>query len=152
MGKYFDISFSTAGISGENMIFGIVWGHGSMSNTTIFGPSHWKLLYSVDGGETFAEVPDCPIIKKRSIVWYSTTSQDATPGFTEHLRKLPAACFGKEKVVLRLQVADTVTDIKPGTSASTYLTNLGIEKGTLTPSVAAGNGQARIGTITVRYN
>ena len=45
-----------------------------------------------------------------------------------------------------------VTDIAPGTSASTYLTNLGIEKGTLTPSVAAGNSQARIGTITVRYN
>lgn len=152
VGKYFDISFSTSGISGENMIFGIIWGHGSMSNTTIFGPSHWKLLYSVDGGETFAEVPNCPIIKKRSITWWSTTSQDATPGFTEHLRKLPAACFGKEKVVLRLQVADTVTDIAPGTSASTYLTNLGIEKGTLTPSVAAGNSQARIGTITVRYN
>ena len=151
-GKYFDISFSTQGISGSNMIFGIVWGHGSMSNTTLSGPAHWNLLYSVDGGTTFQAVPDSPIIKKRSITWWSTTSQDSTPGFTEHLRKLPADCFGREKVVLRLQVADKVTDIAPGTSASTYLTNLGIEKGTLTPSVAAGNSQARIGTITVRYN
>ena len=151
-GKYFDISFSTQGISGSNMIFGIVWGHGSMSNTTLSGPAHWNLLYSVDGGQTFQAVPDCPIIKKRSITWWSTTSQDSTPGFTEHLRKLPANCFGREKVVLRLQVADKVTDIAPGTSASTYLTNLGIEKGTLSPSVAAGNSQARIGTITVRYN
>ena len=151
-GKYFDIAFSTQGVSGSNMIFGIVWGHGSMSNTTIFGPAHWNLLYSVDGGQTFNAVPDCPIIKKRSITWWTTTSQDATPGFTEHLRKLPSDCFGKEKVILRLQVADKVTDIAPGTSAATYLTNLGIEKGTLTASVTAANSQARIGTITVRYN
>ena len=89
---------------------------------------------------------------RRSITWWSTTSQDSTPGFTEHLRKLPADCFGREKVVLRLQVADKVTDIDPKATSSNYLTALGIEKGTLTPSVAAGNSQARIGTITVRYN
>ena len=103
-------------------------------------------------GPRFQAVPDCPIIKKRSITWWSTTSQDSTPGFTEHLRKLPADCFGREKVVLRLQVADKVTDIDPKATSSNYLTALGIEKGTLTPSVAAGNSQARIGTITVRYN
>ena len=57
------------------------------------------------------------------------------PGFTEHLRKLPADCFGREKVVLRLQVADKVTDIDPKATSSNYLTALGIEKGTLTPSV-----------------
>ena len=151
-GKYFDISFSTQGISGSSLIFGITWGHGSMSNTTIFGPAHWNLLYSVDGGATFRAVPDCPMLKKRSITWWSTTSQDATPGFTEHLRKLPADCFGKEKVVLRLQVADKVTDIDPKATASNYQTALGIEKGTLTESVAVGNSQTRIGTITVRYN
>lgn len=151
-GKYFDISFSTQGISGSSLIFGITWGHGSMSNTTIFGPAHWNLLYSVDGGATFQAVPDCPMLKKRSITWWSTTSQDATPGFTEHLRKLPADCFGKEKVVLRLQVADKVTDIDPKATASNYQTALGIEKGTLTESVAVGNSQTRIGTITVRYN
>ena len=151
-GKYFDISFSTQGISGSSLIFGITWGHGSMSNTTIFGPAHWNLLYSVDGGVTFRAVPDCPMLKKHSITWWSTTSQDATPGFTEHLRKLPADCFGKEKVVLRLQVADKVTDIDPKATASNYQTALGIEKGTLTESVAVGNSQTRIGTITVRYN
>lgn len=151
-GKYFDISFSTQGISGSSLIFGITWGHGSMSNTTIFGPAHWNLLYSVDGGVTFRAVPDCPMLKKRSITWWSTTSQDATPGFTEHLRKLPADCFGKEKVVLRLQVADKVTDIDPKATASNYQTALGIENGTLTESVAVGNSQTRIGTITVRYN
>lgn len=64
----------------------------------------------------------------------------------------PADCFGKEKVVLRLQVADKVTDIAPSSSASTYPTNLGIEKGTLTPEITAANCQVRIGTLTIRYN
>lgn len=123
-----------------------------MNNTSLTGPAHWNLLYSVDGGTTFRPVPDCPIIKKRSIVWWSGTSQDSTPGYTEHLRRLPADCFGKEKVVLRLQVADKVTDIALSSSASTYPTNLGIEKGTLTPEITAANCQVRIGTLTIRYN
>ena len=55
-------------------------------------------------------------------------------------------------MVLRLQVADKVTDIAPSSSASTYPTNLGIEKGTLTPEITAANCQVRIGTLTIRYN
>lgn len=151
-GRYFDISFSTAGISGTSMVFGIVWGHGQMNNTTLTGPSHWNLLYSTDGGDSFSPVPDSGIIKKRSIVWWSGTSQDSTPGYTEHLRKLPADCFGKERVILRLQVADKVTDIDPKANASNYLTALGIEKGILNESVTAASCPVRIGTITVRYN
>ena len=153
-GKYFDISFSTQGISGSNMVFGIVWGHGSMSNTTLSGPAHWNLLYSVDGGATFQAVPDSPIIKKRSITWWSTTSQDSTPGFTGAPAQTARRLLGREKVVLRAcRWPTSVTDIDPkATSSLNYLTALGIEKGTLTPSVAAGNSQARIGTITVRHN
>ena len=151
-GRYFDISFSTAGISGSNMFLGIVWGHGQMNNTTLTGPSHWNLLYSTDGGASFSHVPGSDVIKKRSIVWWSGTSQDSTPGYTEHLRKLPSDCFGKEKVILRLQVADKVTDIDPKANSSNYLTALGIEKGMLTESVTAANCPVRIGTITLRYN
>lgn len=146
-GKYIDISFSTEGISGTNMIFGIVWNHGAMNNSTLDAPAHWNLLYSIDDGASFKPVPG-EMIKNRSIVWWSTTSQDSCPGFKDHLRKLPQECFGKAKVILRLQVADKVTDTKPGTSASTYLENLGIEKGTLTDKKT----EIRIGTITVRYN
>ena len=47
---------------------------------------------------------------------------------------------------------DKVTDIAPSSSASTYPTNLGIEKGTLTPEITAANCQVRIGTLTIRYN
>ena len=146
-GRYFDISFSTAGIRGTNMVFGITWNHGAMGNTTLDSPAHWKLLYSIDGGTTFKPVPG-EIIKNRSIVWWSTTSQDSCPGFKDHLRTLPAECFNCEQVVLRMQVTDKVTDIKPGTAAANYLTNLGIEQGTLTDK----GTEIRIGTITVRYN
>lgn len=149
-GKYFDVEFSTAGLSGSNLVFGIVWGHGLGSSGTVYGPSHWKVLYSTDGN-TFNAVPSAGILKQRSCAWWSSpqTSQDATPGFTEHLVKLPASCFGRNKVIVRLQVADTITDIVPTTGASTWPQALGIEKGTLTSN---SNGPVRIGTITVRFN
>ena len=147
-GEYFDISFSTAGISGSNLVFGIVWNHGIMNNSTLDSPAHWNLLYSIDGGASFKPVPGAEIIKNRSIVWWSGTGQDACPGFKDHLRKLPAECFGKDKVILRMQVADKVTDKAPATSSATYLTNLGLEKATLTDKATG----IRIGTITVRYN
>lgn len=149
-GKYFDISFSTAGIRGTNMVFGIAWNHGAMGASTVDGPSHWKLLYSIDGGTTFKDVPGAAIIQNRSIVWWSgpATSQDSCPGFKDHLRTLPVECFDRESVVLRLQVADTVTDIAPKEPASDFQNNLGIEQGTMTNK----DTEIRIGTITVRYN
>lgn len=151
-GKYFDISFSTKGIVGESLIFGIDWGHGSMNATSVSGAAHWKLLYSIDGGKTFSEVPDCPILKKRSIIWGLDSPQDATPGYTEHLRRLPDECFDKSKVVLRLQVADKVTDIGPDISTTDWRNNLGIEKGILDEDVTAANCQNRIVFITIRYS
>ena len=150
-GKYFDVEFSTSGLSGNNLVYGIVWGHGLGNSTTVFGPSHWKVLYSTDGGATFTQLTTAGIVKQRSCAWWNNpqTSQDACPGYTEHLFKLPSSCFGKNKVVVRMQVADLVTDIVPSTGASTWKQALGIEKGYLTSSNA---GPVRIGTITVRYN
>lgn len=150
-GKYFDISFSTTGVSGTNMVLGIVWGHGTGSSTTLEAPSHWKVLYSTDGGKNFAEVPSAGIVKQRSCAWWNNpqTSQDAAPGYTEHLIKLPVTCFGRNSVVIRLQAADTVTDIAPQTGASIWSQALGIERGTLTET---SKGYVRIGTIIVRYN
>lgn len=145
-GKYFDVDFPTSGLSGSAIVFGIVWGHGLGNTTTINAPSHWNVLYSVDGGLNFN--PTGTMIKQRSCAWWSQTSNDCTPGYTEHLVKLPANCFGKSKVVVRIQAADDVTDIAPATSASTWAKALGIEKGKLT---ASDKGSVRIGTITVRY-
>lgn len=148
-GKYFDVEFSTAGLSGTSLIFGIVWGHGLGDTKTVCAPSHWKVLYSTDGGNTFADLASADIVRQRSCAWWTTTSQDAAPGYTEHLFKLPSSCFGRSKVRVRLQVADLVTDIVPLTSATAWRQALGLEKGFLT---ATDEGPVRIGTITVRYN
>ena len=144
VGSHFDVNFSTEGISGSLLQFGFVWGHGSGNNTTLNAPSHWKLLYSIDG-ENFTEF--VPMVKNRSIVWWTTTSQDATPGYTEHLFTLPSECFGQPSVTVRFQVADNVCDVDPKATASNWATALGIEKGTFTSS----NIALRFGTITVRY-
>ena len=149
-GRYFDVEFITTGISGTNLVIGIVWGHGTGNSTTIFAPSHWDVLYSTDGQNfTYLET-----IKQRSCAWWSSpqTSQDAVPGFTEHLVRLPGSCFGKSKVVVRFKAADLVTDIAPATSASTWAQALGIEQGTMSASANADQAAVRIGTITVRYN
>ena len=148
-GKYIDIRFNTTGLNGTNMVFGIIWGHGLGADaTTISAPSNWDVLYSTDG-TNFTRLTT---IKQRSCAWWTTTSQDATPGFTEHLVKLPGSCFDKSNVTVRLQAASRVTDIAPATSASTWQSALGIERGTITSSTTKEQGAVRIGTITVRYN
>ncbi len=146
VGTTFDVTFSTAGISGSVLQFGFAWGHGKQNNTTLNTPSHWKLLYSVDGGENFTEF--VPMVKNRSLVWWTTTSQDSAPGYTEHLFTLPSECFGKSSVTVRFQVADNVCDIDPKATSSNWETALGIEKGTFT----SNSNPLRFGAITVRYN
>lgn len=148
-GRYFDISFNALGISGSNMVLGIVWGHG-LDAASVGAPSHWKVLYSVNGGSSFTELSSAGILKQRSCVWWSnpSTSQDSTPGYTEHLVKLPEACIGKKEVVVRLQVADNVADIAPPTGENIWRQALGIEKGTIPDKETP----VRIGSICIRYN
>lgn len=149
-GLYFDIQFSTAGISGTNLTFGLVWNHGAQNITTLDAPGNWKLLYSVNG-TTFNEVPGAGIIQNRSIVWWSgpNTSQDSCPGYRDWMFKLPGDCFGHEEVTVRVQVADKVTDAVPSvTSTTEWWNNLGIGIATLTDKATP----IRIGNITVRYN
>ncbi len=146
VGSTFDISFSTAGISGTNLQFGFVWGHGKANNTTINVPSHWRLLYSTDDGATFNEF--VPMVKTRSIVWWSNTPVDVAPGYTDHMFKLPQDCFGKDKVIVRFQVVDNVCDKDPKATSATWKTALSVEQGTFTTS----NNPLRFGAITVRYN
>lgn len=151
-GEYFDIKFSTSGISGTNLMFGFTWNHGQMNSTTVDTPAHWKLLYSTDG-TTFIEVPGVGIIPNRSITWWGTspdppTSQDSCPGYCDFLFKLPNDCFGKQDVTVRVQVADKTTDICPAISSTDWANNLGIGKGTITDKAT----RIRLGALTVRYN
>lgn len=150
-GKYFDVEFSTQGRTGSNLVFGIVWGHGNGTNnsdTSVSAPSHWKVMYSTDG-TSFSELTSAGILTQRTCAWWTQTLQDSTPGYTEHLVKLPSSCFDKKKVVVRLQAADLVTDIPAKATDSNWRTALGIEKGTIDKN---STGTVRIGSIIVRYN
>ena len=146
VGASFDVDFSTKGISGTNLQIGFVWGKGKGENTNIEVPSHWKLLYSVDDGDTFKEF--VPMVKNRPIVWWSNTPVDVTPGYTDHMFQLPQECFGKEKVIVRFQVADNVCDIDPKSNSTNWATALSTEQGTFTTS----KNPIRFGSLTVRYN
>lgn len=148
--RFIDFSFSTAGISGSNLILGFTWNHGAMNNTTLDSPAHWDLLYSTDG-TTFKAVPGVGILENRSICWWTTTSQDSCPGYKDHICKLPSDCFNQASVTLRFQVHDKVTDTQAANKAlsdDSWKTNFGIGKGTLTDKKT----KIRFGTITVRYN
>ena len=146
VGASFDVDFSTKGISGTNLQIGFVWGKGKGANTNIEVPSHWKLLYSVDDGDTFTEF--VPMVKNRPIVWWSNTPVDVTPGYTDHMFQLPQECFGKDKVIVRFQVADNVCDIDPKSNSTNWATALSTEQGTFTTS----KNPIRFGSLTVRYN
>lgn len=146
VGASFDVDFSTKGISGTNLQIGFVWGKGKGANTNIEVPSHWKLLYSVDDGDTFKEF--VPMVKNRPIVWWTNTPVDVTPSYTDHMFQLPQECFGKEKVIVRFQVADNVCDIDPKSNSTNWATALSTEQGTFTTS----KNPIRFGSLTVRYN
>ena len=146
VGASFDVDFSTKGISGTNLQIGFVWGKGKGGNTNNEVPSHWKLLYSVDDGDTFKEF--VPMVKNRPIVWWSNTPVDVTPGYTDHMFQLPQECFGKDKVIVRFQVADNVCDIDPKSNSTNWATALSTEQGTFTTS----KNPIRFGSLTVRYN
>lgn len=146
VGASFDVDFSTKGISGTNLQIGFVWGKGKGGNTNIEVPSHWKLLYSVDDGDTFKEF--VPMVKNRPIVWWNNTPVDVTPGYTDHMFQLPQECFGKDKVIVRFQVADNVCDIDPKSNSTNWATALSTEQGTFTTS----KNPIRFGSLTVRYN
>lgn len=150
VGSHFDVDFSTTGISGTNLQIGFTWGKawGSDKGNGAEAPSHWKLLYSVDGGTTFHEFVS--MVKARTIVWWNKTPVDLTPGFTDHMFQLPQECFGKEKVIVRFEVADNVCDAVPNPlpDANNWKTAVAIEQGTFTSSSNA----IRFSALTVRYN
>ena len=148
-GKVFEVSFSTAGVSGSNLMFGMTWMSGNLSLTSAQVPYEWELLYSIDGGASFNKVDK---VYCRTTGVYTGSPIDASPQYSELLRKLPAECFGKEKVIVRLApVAGSKTTNKTVSTAETFQTNYCQGTGTLTET-NKDNERLCIGTITVRYN
>ena len=148
-GKVFEVSFSTAGISGSNLMFGMTWMSGNLALTNAQVPYSWEMSYSIDGKATFKKVDD---VFCRTTGVYSGCPIDASPQYSELLRKLPAECFGKENVVVRLAPkAGSKTANKTVSNATNFKTNYCQGTGELTEKTNS-NQRLCIGTITVRYN
>ena len=152
VGRYFDVEFSTAGLSGDNIVFGMVWWTGALGNSVIFAPQDWKILYSIDGGTTFNEIAKNPGVELRAQTWWTTSPNDCAPGGYEMMRNIPADAFGKEKVVIRVQAASKVCAKAVAPNAENYQTLLCQRQDILTSSKAGSAQKVGFGTITVRYN
>ena len=152
VGRYFDVEFSTAGLSGNNIVFGMVWWTGALGNSVIFAPQDWKILYSIDGGTTFNEIAKDPNVQLRAQTWWTTSPNDTAPGGYEMMRNIPADAFGKEKVVIRVQAASKVCAKAVAPNSDNYLTLLCQRQDILTSSKAGSAQKVGLGTITVRYN
>ncbi len=148
-GKVFEVSFSTAGINGTNLMFGMTWMCGNLALTNAQVPYSWEMSYSIDGGANFVKVDD---VFCRTTGVYSGCPIDASPQYSELLRKLPAECFGKENVVVRFAPkAGSKTANKTVSNATNFKTNYCQGTGELTEKTNS-NQRLCIGTITVRYN
>ncbi|MBO5874966.1 MAG: alpha-1,2-mannosidase [Alistipes sp.] len=148
-GKVFEVSFSTTGVSGSNLMFGMTWMSGNLALTNAQVPYEWELSYSVDGGSSFSTLEK---VYCRTTGVYSGCPIDASPQFSELFQKLPADCFGKDKVVVRLTpVAGSKTTNKTASTAANFKTNYCQGTGDMTET-NKDNCRLCIGTITVRYN
>ncbi len=148
-GKVFEVSFSTAGVSGSNLMFGMTWMSGNLSLTSAQVPYEWMLSYSIDGGSSFSELGK---VYCRTTGVYTGAPIDSSPQYSELLQKLPAACFDKSNVIVRLKpVAGSKTTKTTVSTAANFKTNYCQGTGTLTET-NKDNCRLNIGTITVRYN
>ena len=109
-GKGVEVTFSTKGLTGENLLFGFTFAAGEISAKTSYGfPVFWNVEYSTDG-KTWQAVEGCEPKKLRSLPWHwdqnvhgiHYDSVMAGAGYTEHLVVLPKSLFGQSKVYVRV--------------------------------------------------
>ena len=147
--KVFEVSFSTAGITGSNLMFGMTWMCGNLSLTTAQVPYEWTMSYSVDNGATFTEIGT---VNCRTTGVYTGCPIDCSPGFNELLRNLPTECFGKDKVIVRFKPKSKLVPSTTVSTADTFATNYVQGAAMAKSGESKDNQRLCIGTITVRYN
>ncbi len=145
-----NVEFSTAGITGNNIVLAFSFGAGELKPETSYAfPVYWKVQYSTDG-VNFKDVK-APRITMRSIPWWRInningknypTSAEAGLGLTEHLVNLPEEVWDKERVVLR---------IVPAAKNVATLAFEQSHKGAMRPNLKTMTS-INFGAIAVRYN
>lgn len=147
--KVFEVSFSTAGVTGSNLMFGMTWMCGNLALTNAQVPYEWTMSYSVDNGATFTEIDT---VYCRTTGVYTGCPIDCSPGFAELLRNLPTDCFNKEKVIVRLKPMSKKVPSTTVSTIATFATNFVQGAATAKSGESKDNQRLCIGTITVRYN
>ena len=147
--KVFEVSFSTAGVTGSNLMFGMTWMCGNLALTNAQVPYEWEMFYSVDNGTTFVKVDD---VFCRTTGVYTGCPIDCSPGYAELLRNLPTDCFNKEKVIVRFKPKSKLVPSTTVSTATNFATNYVQGAAMAKSGESKDNQRLCIGTITVRYN
>ena len=147
-GEYIGLNFdfSTLDEMGSNPVITFCGYGGSSQLETGTGSlvvSYWTLHYSVDGGETFTQLPDCEFTFRPFVYWNNLCPTYATMGVQEYAYNLPEEILGKENVRIRMVPAVSKMSSTHGTSNPT------LDGQTLDSSKNAG---MVLCNVTVKYN
>lgn len=140
---WFCLSFSTAGLSGTNLV--LIWSaaQGSTRGATddIQGPTQYRVEYSTDG-TSFTAIDH--IYAMHPIVTWSSAviGGFSVPGLHQYVTPLPASLLGKDHVYVRIRAASNVS------LDNDYLTP---EGGTI-KNYSSVYTMVRFGELTVQYN
>ncbi len=109
-GNGIEVEFSTAGLSGERLLFGFTFAAGDLTAATSYGfPVFWNVEYSTDG-TNWNSVEGCAPKKLRTLPWRWFGEANGTvydsilagAGLTEHVVALPKSLLGHSKVYVRV--------------------------------------------------
>lgn len=148
-GKGVELEFSTKGVEGKNLLLAFTFAAGNIRAANSYGhPVFWGVEYSLDG-ENFTRV-ERRDIELRTLPWWWINNVNGVnyesavtgAGVTEHLIRLPAELFNKERVVLR------VVPIRKNAATLGYDCST---NGALRPNLMVQTN-VNFGAFIVRYN
>ena len=141
---WFGLKFSTAGLTGSNLVFiwSAVQGSASGSNNDFQGPTQYKVEYSTDG--THFTAIDHIYAMNPVVCWNGNVIGGfSVPGMHQYVTALPASLLGQENVWVRVRAASAVS------LDNDFLTP---EGGTIKNYSTSLSPVVRFGELSVQYN
>lgn len=141
---WFGLKFSTAGLTGSNLVFiwSAVQGSASGSNNDFQGPTQYKVEYSTDG--THFTVIDHIYAMHPVVCWNGNVIGGfSVPGMHQYVTALPALLLGQANVWVRVRAASNVS------LDNDFLTP---EGGTIKNYSSSLSPVVRFGELSVQYN
>lgn len=133
---YFLIEFSTAGVSGNSLVFNWSVGQGNGGGNAITAPAYWHIEYSTD--QVNYTKLDREYAVRPLVWWNNNLSLSAIPGLHEYTTTLPSSLFGKEKVSVKIVASSKTAATANADTEGTIGTN--------------GENRIKFGDIAVEYN